>query len=334
MVTGLVYDIQGYSVHDGPGIRTTVFLKGCPLACPWCHSPESQSFQPQVCFKKTSCMGADACGRCLEACPAHALTREGETEGERCLDAGASNDDARASTPQRASASEAALPRRRRSRCSDCAACVEVCPPKAFYVCGKEYSVKEALGRVLRDKPFYESSGGGVTLSGGEPLCQIEFAESFLKACHDEGLHTALDTTGYAPASSIERVLPYTDLFLYDLKHLDSAKHRQATGVPNERILDNARLIASRGGKIQVRVPLIPQFNDSKENLEATAGFCKELRDALTCVQLLPYHTLGVAKHERLQHGEKVFVATPMSDKRAEQISMVFEAKGIDTVIH
>ena len=310
-VTGLVYDIQGYSVHDGPGIRTTVFLKGCPLSCPWCHSPESQSFKPQVCLKKTSCMGLDACSHCLDACAVGALQAPGET-----------------------SEAAKAAPSFHHSKCTDCGACVDACPPKALYVCGRSYTVEEALTRVLRDRPFYEASGGGVTLSGGEPLCQPDFAESFLRSCKKAGLSTALDTTGYAPREAVDRAMPYTDLFLYDLKHLDSAAHQRACGVPNEVILDNARYIASSGGKLQIRIPLIPLFNDTEENLRATARFCRELGDTVATVQLLPYHTLGVSKYERLGYDGKVFAAQPMSDERAEELSGAFRDEGLPVVIH
>ena len=308
--TGLIYDIQGYSVHDGPGIRTTVFLKGCPLSCPWCHSPESQSFDLQVCFKKTGCMGLDACTHCIDACPNSAIGDEGDAEGGK------------------------RLPSRARKLCNDCGACVKACPPKAFYICGKEWTVEDVIARVLRDKPFYESSGGGVTLSGGEALSQVDFAEEFLRTCKEAGLNTALDTTGYAPRTALERVAPYVDLYLYDLKHMDSARHKQACGVPNEPILDNARYIAGNGGKLQVRVPLIPLFNDSEENMRATAAFCKELGDAVETVQLLPYHTLGISKYERLQYDEKVFAAEPVSDTRAEALAVYFKDEDLPVVIH
>lgn len=312
MTKGLIYDIQGYSVHDGPGIRTTVFLKGCPLSCPWCHSPESQSFKPQVCFKKTACMGIDDCGKCLSACTTDAILRGDPPQGESAV----------------------ALPARDRDLCDDCGKCVESCPPKAFYVCGEEITVEHALERVLRDKIFYESSGGGVTLSGGEPLCQLDFSTEFLRACKESGLSTALDTTGFAPASSVRAIAPYVDLFLYDLKHLDDAEHRRATGVSNKRILENARLIASLGKKMQIRIPLIPLFSATEENVEATAAFCEELGGSVECVQLLPYHTLGVAKHERLQRKEKVFVADPLSDERAEKLAGAFKKRGINVIIH
>lgn len=325
--SALVYDIQGYSVHDGPGIRTTVFLKGCPLRCPWCHSPESQSFKPQVCFKKTSCLGIEKCeGACLNACPKPGALERGEVIDD---------------TPEFIDESgEAAPPAKKtvphivRSLCDDCAACTQVCYAKALYVCGEKWTAADMVKRVLRDKRFYEKSGGGVTLSGGEPLCQLEFAVEFLAGCKEAGLHTAVDTTGFVPASSLRAVLPYTDLFLYDLKHMDSALHKQVIGVPNEPILENARMLASEGGVLQVRIPVIPQFNDNRENMERASAFCKELGDAVSLVQLLPYHTLGVSKYERLQWDKPIFEAAPMPDKRVEEFAVFFREQGIEAQVH
>ena len=316
--TGMIYDIQGYSVHDGPGIRTTVFLKGCPLRCPWCHSPESQAFHAQVCYKKTSCIGSDTCGRCMQACPKGAILIVEDA--------------------QFSAASESMEKVWRihidRDLCDDCAICAESCPSNALYVCGKRWSVDDVVARVLKDRHFYEASGGGVTLSGGEPLSQIAFAADFLKACKGCGLNTALDTTGFASEDSVRAVLPYTDLFLLDLKHMDSRSLERTVGVPNEPILRNAKLIAALGGKIQVRIPVIPRFNDTLENMESTAQFCYALKDAISHVQLLPYHTLGLAKHERLQSKDKVFAATPLSDEEVKVFREPFVSKGIDVVIH
>lgn len=315
--TGLLYDIQGYSVHDGPGIRTTVFLKGCPLRCPWCHSPESQSFMPQVCYRSASCLGTEPCGLCLEACPRGALAPR--------------------QAPATGNGSE--YPAKRtiridRALCNDCADCAARCHSKALYLCGTEWTVEDTVARVMKDRAFYETSGGGVTLSGGEPLCQLPFAMEFLRACKTNGLHTALDTTGYVPWEAIESVLPWTDLFLYDLKHLDSTLHRRTVGVPNERILANARSIAQAGGSLQVRIPVIPRFNDSWENMERAAVFCKELGSAVACVQLLPYHTLGLAKYERLQEEGPVFEAPPMTDDQVQPLAEPFTRRGIPVTIH
>ena len=317
-IAGLIYDIQGYSVHDGPGIRTTVFLKGCPLHCPWCHSPESQDFHPQICYKKSSCLGADNCGKCLLACPNNAISI-------------IEDDQLDAETGQLEKIHHVHIDR---DFCNDCGLCASACSASALYVCGKEWTVEDAVRRVCKDRHFYEASGGGITLSGGEPLSQPAFATAFLKACKDEGLNTALDTTGFVPSNAISDIAPYVDLFLFDLKHMDSDALKRATGVPAEPIIENARLIAHLGGKIQVRIPVVPRFNDTITNMEATADFCAELDDAVTLVQLLPYHTLGLAKYERLQLKEKAFVATPMSDEDVEDLKEPFIARGIDVVIH
>lgn len=325
--TALVYDIQGYSVHDGPGIRTTVFLKGCPLRCPWCHSPESQSFKPQVCFKQTSCLGIERCeGSCLNACPVPgALVR-----GEEVDDTPEFIDESGEAAPP----GKKTVPHIIRSLCDDCAKCTEVCYAKALYVCGEEWTAEDMLKRVLRDRRFYEKSGGGVTLSGGEPLCQLEFAVEFLKRCKEAGLHTALDTTGFVPESSIAAVLPYVDLFLYDLKHMDSDLHKQVIGVPNEPIHANARFIAANGGNLQVRIPVIPRFNDNEENMEKTAALSKELGDAVSLIQLLPYHTLGVSKYERLQWDQPIFEAPPMPEERVKEFAEFFEQRGLNAQVH
>ena len=325
--TALIYDVQGYSVHDGPGIRTTVFLKGCPLRCPWCHSPESQSFKPQVCFKQTSCLGIERCeGSCLNACPTPgALERGSEVDiVSEFLD----------ESGNAAPAAKKIVPHIVRSLCDDCARCTEVCYAKALYVCGEKWTADAMLKRVLRDRRFYEKSGGGVTLSGGEPLCQVEFAVEFLKRCKEEGLHTALDTTGFVPASSIEAVLPYVDLFLYDLKHMDDDRHRRVVGVSNGPIHENARLIVSRGGSLQIRVPVIPRFNDNEDNMMDTAMFCKELGSAVSLIQLLPYHTLGISKYERLQWDQPVFEAPPMSEERVEEFAEFFRQHGLNAQVH
>lgn len=317
--TAIIYDIQGFSVHDGPGIRTTVFLKGCPLRCPWCHSPESQSFEPQVCFKRTSCRTLDECGKCLAACPQHGIFPD-ERHYSTLNESG--------------DAIDQHFPHINKALCDDCGACTQACAPKALYVCGKEWSVSEVLKRVAKDRAFYDASGGGVTISGGEPLSQLDFTTALLRSLKERGFHTALDTTGFASSAAVEEVLPYVDLFLLDLKHMDSETHKRVIGVPNEIIHANALLIARRGGAIQVRIPTIPLFNDSAENMEETARFCEELGDAVAYVQLLPYHTLGTAKYERLQTDEVVFEATPPTDTHMEEIARIFSDKGISVTIH
>ena len=220
MLTGKIYDIQGFSVQDGPGIRTTVFLKGCPLRCPWCHSPEGIEFPTELNWMSNRCLGTDACGECLSVCPKGAITVGPETTDI-------------AGNPIR-------YPQVDKTICDDCGACAKACKATALYMCGTDTPVEEVMHRLKRDQPFFEESGGGATISGGECLCQPAFTLELLKQCKEAGMHTAVDTTGYVKWEIIEQVMPYTDLFLYDLKCMDSALHKQVIGVPNELILENS----------------------------------------------------------------------------------------------
>ncbi len=312
---GRIYDIQGFSVQDGPGIRTTVFLKGCPLRCPWCHSPESQAFYPQLSWVSMRCVGTEKCqNRCIGACPLKAIA-----PAETRLD------------------SQTREPLRMihvdRTLCDNCGECVKVCHPHALFLCGQDYTVEEIVKKVLADRSFFEQSGGGATISGGEALCQPAFTLELMKRLKGAGIHTALDTTGFVPWSAVEAILSYTDLFLYDIKHMDSKKHEDIVGVPNEQILDNARKIAAAGGKFQIRIPVIPLFNDDEENIQRTAKFCCGLGEAVTLVQLLPYHNLGVAKYQRISD-EKVMEATPPSDKKMQRLKAIMEGYGLPVTIH
>lgn len=314
-LTGRVYDVQGFSVHDGPGIRTTVFLKGCPLRCLWCHSPESQAFGRELSWMEMRCLGVDECGLCIDACLKGAIAPGPQV----CLagrDAGL--------RPARVD----------RSSCDDCGLCEAPCVAKALYMCGTDQTVGEVMQRVLKDAAFYAKSGGGVTISGGEPLCQCEFTQELLQECKRAGLHTAVDTTGYVRWETIENVLPFTDLFLYDLKHMDSETHESVTGVPNERILENATRIAARNGKLQVRIPLIPGINDSVENIEATGRFCLELGEAVTVVQLLPYHRMGSAKYARLQRCDPMPPTEPPASEEIGEHVARLERLGLRAVVH
>lgn len=314
-LTGKVYDIQGFSVQDGPGIRTTVFLKGCPLRCPWCHSPESQQFNAQLGWMSIRCTGIEKCGKCLDACSKRAIFPGRVTRHP------ATQEDIRHIHIDR-------------SICDNCGDCVAVCYQKSLYICGTDYTVEELVKRVRKDVPFYEHSGGGVTISGGEPLSQPEFTLQLLKRLKEIDIHTALDTTGYARYEIIERVLPYTDLFLYDLKHMDSEQHRIATGVSNELILENASKIAKAGGKMQIRVPVIPDFSDSEENIRETGMFCRSLGEAVTFVQLLPYHNLGVMKYQRLDDSKVVLEAEPPSDEKIHLIKKLLEDLELPVTVH
>ncbi len=314
-LTGKFYDIQGFSVHDGPGIRLTVFMKGCPLRCLWCHSPESQEFPTELNWMEIKCVGIEKCGNCLTVCPHDAIS-PGKKKKSLTGD------------------EEITLVTVDRNKCDNCGKCAEVCTSKALYMCGTDYTVDEIMERVRRDVPFFKKSGGGVTVSGGECLSQGEFTLELLKRCKAEGIHTAVDTTGFADWKWIEKVLPYTDLFLYDLKHMDSEMHKRGTGVPNELILENARKIAAAGGKFQLRIPVIPMYNDSVEDFDKYGKFIKELGDAVEVVQLLPYHALGVTKWDRLGRNKPVLEATPPSDELMQARKKQLEDMGLPVIIH
>jgi len=314
-LTGRVFDIQGFSIQDGPGIRTTVFFKGCPLRCPWCHSPESQKYQPESSWISIRCTGVEKCGKCLNACPEQAISPGNVIRHEVTHEA-----------IQHIQID--------RSICDVCGECTKVCYPKALAICGTDYTVEELVKRVSKDLPFYENSGGGVTVSGGEPLSQPEFVLQFLKRLKECGIHTAVDTTGYIPYEIIESVLPYTDLFLYDLKHMNSEKHKNVVGVHNELILENAQKIARAGGKMQIRIPLIPHFNDSEEVIKATGWFCSSLGPAVTMIQLLPYHNLGVMKYQRIDSGKVVFETFPLPDHRVESLKKILEEMNLKVTVH
>ena len=314
-LTGKVYDIQGFTVHDGPGIRTEIFLKGCPLQCLWCHSPESQAPYPQVAWHEIRCFGVADCGKCLEACPQEAL-KSGKT--------------IRSEVQKK----EIQVVELDRTRCDNCGKCAEACPSDALAMCGVDMTVDEIMARIAKDRPFYEKSGGGVTLSGGEPMLQHQFSTALLRECKEQKYHTCLDTTGYAEWKLFQNILEYTDLVLLDIKHMDSGQSRTLTGVPNELILENARKMAASGTSLQIRIPVIPGYNDSEENLRATSEFCRELGDAVTLVQILPYHRLGLVKYQRLQRKYELESLQPPSEEYMESRKKLIESYGLQVQIH
>lgn len=261
------------------------------------------------------CIGVEKCGKCLKACPQKAIA------SGKSIQHAATQEIVRTIHIDR-------------SICNNCGECSKVCIYKALYICGEDYTLDQILQRSSKDIPFYEQSGGGVTVSGGEPLSQPEFTRQFLKLLKESGVHTALDTTGYGSFQTIEKVLPYTDLFLYDLKHMDSSQHKIATGAGNELILENARKIAQAGGSIQIRFPIIPQFNDFEENVRKTGAFCKSLGKSIRVIQLLPYHNLGVIKYQRIEDGSVVFEADPPSDAKIRSIKELLENMGLPVTVH
>ena len=314
-VIGYIYDIQGYAVHDGPGIRSTVFTKGCPLRCLWCHSPESQQREFELGYLPLKCLGTELCQEaCLEACPEGAIAKK---EPERALDG--------SGMLQKAEID--------RAKCTSCLKCADVCLSKALYASGRETTVDEVFERVNKDRGFFKN-GGGITISGGEPMAQPEFTINLAKRLKDSGLHVCLDTTGHAAAELYEEILPYIDLFLYDIKHMDSTMHKKLTGVGNELILSNARLLARIGASIQVRVPVIPKLSDSEANLRETAEFCVSLGEAVKLVQLLPYHKAGRMKYERLGWPYRLKNVEPPEEEFMMKTLGLFRSYGLNSQLY
>jgi len=285
LASGIIFDVKQYAIHDGPGIRTTVFLKGCPLCCHWCHNPEGIGSDPQILYRKRRCIH---CGDCLTVCPEDALTLTPE---------GIITD---------------------RDLCKADGACAEICPAEAREMIGKTVSAEEILRIVKKDVPFFNQSGGGVTFSGGEPLMQADFLFDCLKLCGRESIHRTVDTSGYAELDVIKRIAMETDLFLYDLKFMDPEKHRHFTGVSNQLILTNLKYLARSGARVTVRVPLIPGINDDNENIDFMGMFLRILPEIET-VHILPYHGYQENKYNHL---DTPYMAKDIPLPTADTLSM------------
>jgi pyruvate formate lyase activating enzyme len=294
----MIFDIQHYAVHDGPGIRTLVFFKGCPLSCPWCSNPESQSFLPELKHVPARCR---ACGSCVSACSNGAISF---TQWRPAID---------------------------RARCCECGSwtCVDACDAGALSCVGQRMTVSETMARIRADVPFYENSGGGATFSGGEPFAQPEFLEALLAGCRAEGIHTVVETCGHGPSEIVMRLEPLVDLFLYDVKVAERKRHRLLTGCDNGLIMANLKSLAWRcNEKIVVRVPLIPGHTDDRENLAAIVQLMAELR--LARAEIEPYHSLGTDKYATL--GRPSLMAAhiaPPSIADARPAAALFHGAGI-----
>lgn len=303
---GIIFDIQRFTVHDGPGIRTEAFLKGCPLRCLWCSNPESQRLDRELACYPSLCIGVDKCGKCIEVCPTDSIVVQ---DGEVTV---------------------------ARMRCTECLECVEVCPSGAMTAFGRLMTVDEVMTEIMKDLAFYRKSDGGVTISGGDPLVQWEFVLQLLKRCKEKRLHTCLETEGHAPWERIEVLLPYTDLMLYDIKHMDSEQHKAGTGVSNALILENVKKIAAAGIPLILRTPMIPRYNDSEENIRATARFIDEhLRPAVIQIQLLPYHRLGAQKYKSLGREYPMESVEPPEDygEQLKHLTDVVASFGLPVIV-
>jgi len=283
---GLVFNIMRFSLHDGPGIRTTVFLKGCCLRCWWCHNPEGQLPEPEVIYYEERCIG---CGDCVRACPEGALRL-----AERVIhDPGL---------------------------CQRCGECVNACPTGARVLAGRWMSVPEVMTEVLKDRIFFDESGGGITVSGGEPLMQAAFVEALLSDCRARRIRTVLDTCGFADSIVIRRISEKVDLFLYDLKLMDWERHLRFTGVKYDLILRNLKMLAERGSAVIVRIPIIPGVNDDSDNMDALSGFLSSLY--LRKIDLLPYHRIGSDKYDRLHLSYRMEGVVPPTVEQMETIAV------------
>lgn len=298
MEKGMIFNIQKFSLHDGPGIRTAVFFKGCPLRCRWCSNPESQQCKTQILWDRASCVG---CGRCEQVCSRQAITKK----AERIV-----------INP---------------NSCGGCLQCVKHCPKRALSFEGEEKTIDDILAIVMQDVDFYEESGGGVTLSGGEVLGQPTFAKALLAVCKEKGLHTAIETTSYADTAVYLDVIDQVDLLLCDIKHWDAEKHQEGTGVDNTLILHNIKAAAEAGKNILLRLPVIPGYNDS---LTDAAGFVERMKElGLNRIQLLPFHQFGENKYKLLDINYVYKDVAALHPEDLTAYKEVFETAGMEVIL-
>jgi len=297
---GLICDIQRFAIHDGPGIRTLIYMKGCPLKCLWCTSPHTQKSSPEILYIESNCK---KCLSCVEVCPEEAI--EFSDKEKISID---------------------------RNLCNACGQCIEACPNDALRLAGDQISVENLFQDVMKDSPFYRRSKGGVTIGGGEPTMQHEFVTDFLKKCKETYIHAAMETCGYVKWENLEKILSYIDLLYFDVKHMDSRRHKEITGVSNDIILENARK-ASKLKPIIIRIPLIPDINDSEENILKTARFAAELGENLLRIELLPYHKFGTVTYEQLGREYELKDVEPPSEEHMKKLKNLVESCGVKAQI-
>ena len=288
---GTVFAVKKYAIHDGPSIRTTVFFKGCPLACPWCHNPEGMDSGIALVWNKDRCIG---CMACVAGCAQKSLVFENH------------------------------ILKRDPGACMQCLHCTDICPALAHEALGREADVADIMAEILKDSPFYDTSGGGVTFSGGEPLMQPDFLVALLKACGRSGIHRAVDTSCFAPSRVVLAVADHCDLFLVDLKHMDSEIHQQYTGVPNEKIKKNIALLARKGHDMRVRIPMIAGVNMDEKNIQASAGFLASL-PGIQGVDLLPYHSTAGSKYKKLGLADNSGRFAPVSSRQVDRCADILK---------
>ena len=295
-LTAPIFNIQSFCIHDGPGIRSTVFVKGCPLRCLWCANPESNSSKPELMTYASKCTG---CGRCVAACARGAIAIGPSADGKKMI---AITD---------------------RSRCINCGQCVIACRNDARELAGKLMTVREVMDQVAGDKLFYDDSGGGMTISGGEALAHADFSAHLFAAAHEQGISTAIESCSYAKRETVDFVYPHVDIALLDVKHMDSETHRKLVGVPNELILENIRHIHNDlRVPVIIRVPTIPGYNDSEENIRRTAQFAHSLGEDVS-LNLLPFHKLGESKNESLGHPFSLGIEAPSAEHMQKLLAVV-----------
>jgi len=293
-IKGEIFDIQRFSIHDGPGIRTVVFLKGCSLHCPWCCNPEGISYESELAYYPQRCFD---CGECIHICPQKAITRSFREDGVS-ID---------------------------REKCNNCGVCVPVCSSKALTLMGEEISAGQVMKEVKKDTVFYRVSGGGLTLSGGEPMEQIDFTEALLSVAKQNGINTAVETCGYTSSENFRRVLKNVDYLLYDIKHTDSKKHKDFTGKDNKLILENMKLAVQICPSVTARVPYIPGFNDSEKEILEIADFLSSI--SVASLHILPYHNLGSSKYKSLGKTYQMASVKSVARKKVQRIKRVIEER-------